>query len=104
MTSKIVTEEAILSLDEFCMLCEVEEPYIIEMVEMGILEPVGKSIVNWHFSILQLHRVRKAKRLQDDLNLNLPGVALSLELLEELKELRFYIQRLENQIKLLSTL
>lgn len=100
--NELVGEEAILSLTEFSLICETEEPYIIEMVEMGILEPEGEAAGSWHFSLLQLHRFRRARRLHTDLKLNLAGVALSLDLLDELRQLRQYIQKLENQVNLLT--
>jgi chaperone modulatory protein CbpM len=97
----LLNEETIFSLTEFCEQCNVKELYITKMVEMGILEPEGR-INNWRFSIFQLHRFRKAMRLQTDLKLNLAGVALSLELLDELQQLREYIQRLEHRLKLIT--
>ncbi len=97
-------QEATLPLKELCTVCNVEETYIIEMVEMGILEPYGKVAASWEFSIVQIHRLRKAQRLQSDLSLNLAGVALSLELLDEMEELRNSIKKLEYQLKLLTQL
>jgi chaperone modulatory protein CbpM len=37
---------------------------------------------------VSLVRIRIARRLQADLDLNLPGIALALDLLEELAQLR----------------
>ncbi|MBT9477058.1 MAG: MerR family transcriptional regulator, partial [Polaromonas sp.] len=42
-----------------------------------------------------LQRARVALRLQTDLDVNLAGAALALELLDELDELRARVQRLE---------
>jgi chaperone modulatory protein CbpM len=42
----------------------------------------------WRFSGTALRRARTALRLQRDLEINLPGVALALELLEEIDKLR----------------
>jgi chaperone modulatory protein CbpM len=42
----------------------------------------------WHFSGAALRRARVAVRLERDLELNLAGVALALDLLDELAQLR----------------
>jgi chaperone modulatory protein CbpM len=42
----------------------------------------------WRFSGAQLRRARIALRLERDLGVNAAGVALALELLEELEQLR----------------
>jgi chaperone modulatory protein CbpM len=42
----------------------------------------------WRFSGAALRRARIALRLERDLGVNLPGVALALDLLEELQRLR----------------
>lgn len=95
-------QEPFLTLEEFSKICQTEPQYVVEMVEMGILEPEGESVRLWHFSIWHIHRFRKAIRLQADLKLNLPGVALSLDLIEELKLLREHVNSLEHQLKLFS--
>jgi chaperone modulatory protein CbpM len=97
----LLNEENVFSLSEFSALCNAKELYITKMVEMGILEPEGR-INNWRFSIFHLHRFKKARRLQTDLKLNLAGVALSLELLDELQQLREDIQNLEYRLRLIN--
>jgi chaperone modulatory protein CbpM len=100
----VIDKETILTLTEVCELCGVEEEYIIHLVELGILEPIGKSVPNWQFSIFHLLRIKRAQRLQNGLKINLTGVALSLDLLDKIKELEDHIQNLEHQLKLISQL
>jgi chaperone modulatory protein CbpM len=104
LSEVVINKEAILTLTEVCELCSVEEEYIIHLVELGILEPVGKSAPNWQFSIFHLLRIKKAQRLQNGLKINLTGVALSLELLDKIKELEDHVQILKHQLKLISQL
>jgi chaperone modulatory protein CbpM len=59
-----------------------------EMVEYGLLEPRGQTPEEWCFTTDDIVRVKQAKRLQQDLNLNLSGAVLALELLDEIRELR----------------
>jgi chaperone modulatory protein CbpM len=91
MTSAIFDEYAVLSVDELSRLCAVDRTYIVELVEEGVLSVVEIG-AEWRFSGAALRRARTALRLQRDLEINLPGVALALELLEEIAALR---QRIE---------
>ncbi len=84
----IFEEHAVLSIDELSRLCAVDRTYIVELVEEGVLNVVEVQAKEWRFSGAALRRARTALRLQRDLEINLPGVALALELLEEIEELR----------------
>jgi chaperone modulatory protein CbpM len=84
----IFDEYAKLSVDELSRLCAVDRTYIVELVEEGVLSVVEVDAAGWRFSGAALRRARTALRLQRDLEINLPGVALALELLEELEALR----------------
>lgn len=47
------------------------------------------------FTTLSIVRVAKARRLERDLGLNLPGVALALDLLDQLDEMRSHLRALQ---------
>jgi chaperone modulatory protein CbpM len=79
-------ESAVLSLEDLSKMCAVDQQHIVQYVEEGILSVVG--VTEWHFSGAALRRARIAVRLERDLELNLAGVALALDLLEELEQLR----------------
>jgi chaperone modulatory protein CbpM len=83
-----VIEEDSLSLGQLCRACAVHADWVINLVEEGIIEPDGDKIQVWRFSGASLIRVHSAVRLQRDLGVNLAGIALILDLLEELKSLR----------------
>jgi chaperone modulatory protein CbpM len=80
-------ESAVLSLGDLSKMCAVDEQHIVQYVEEGVLNVVGVR-TQWHFSGAALRRARIALRLERDLELNLAGVALALDLLEELERLR----------------
>jgi chaperone modulatory protein CbpM len=83
----IFDESAVLTLEDLSRMCAVDRQHIVEFVEEGILSVVGMR-TEWHFSGAALRRARIAVRLERDLELNLAGVALALDLLEELEQLR----------------
>jgi chaperone modulatory protein CbpM len=83
----IFDESAVLSIKDLSRMCAVEQRHIEEFVEEGVLQVVNVSS-EWHFSGDALRRARLALRLERDLELNLAGVALAVELIEELAQLR----------------
>ncbi|WP_298864119.1 chaperone modulator CbpM [uncultured Sulfitobacter sp.] len=72
-----------LSLDDLCRFCQADETWVIELVEHGVLEPIGSTRGNWRFVGASIVRAKKAHRLNRDLGVNTAGVALVLDLLEE---------------------
>jgi chaperone modulatory protein CbpM len=83
-----VIEDDSLTLEQLCHACGVHADWVISLVEESIIEPEGDDIQLWRFSGTCLVRVRSALRLQHDLGVNLAGIALALDLMEELENLR----------------
>jgi chaperone modulatory protein CbpM len=93
LSGEVIDERSLLTVDELCRLCAVERTSIVEMVEEGVLSvelefSVKLESTEWRFAGASLRRARTALRLQRDLEINLPGVALALDLLEQLEHLR----------------
>ena len=87
-----VIEEDCLTLEQLCHACDVHADWIISIVEESIIEPQGEDSRLWRFSGASLIRARSALRLQRDLGINLAGIALALDLMEELESLRTQIK------------
>ena len=83
-----VIEDDSLTLGQLCQACGVHADWIVSLVDESILEPQGEQIQLWRFSGASLVRVLTALRLQHDLGVNLAGIALALDLIEELELLR----------------
>lgn len=94
ITAVILEEQTELSLDDLCRACAAQADRIVELVNEGVLAPVGHAPDDWRFTGAHLHRARVALRLQSDLGVNLAGAALALELLDQLDALR---ERLQSQ-------
>ncbi len=88
LSGAIFEESALLSVKDLSRMCAVDERHIVEFVEEGVLNVVEINTTEWYFSGDALRRARLALRLERDLELNLAGVALALELMEELERLR----------------
>jgi chaperone modulatory protein CbpM len=76
---------------------------LFRSVNYGIIEPVetraSLETRYWLFDLAALIRLRKALRLQRDLRLNLPGLAMSLDLLDEVETMRREINQLRQQLR-----
>lgn len=94
LTGIVVEEELTFTLEDLCRACHAQDRQIVALVEAGILKPRGPSIAQWHFSGISLYRARTALRLQRDLEVNLAGAALAIDLLDEIRELRARLQQL----------
>jgi chaperone modulatory protein CbpM len=87
VTGTIFEETQLLTLQELSRVCAIPERHIVELVGEGVLEAVEVSS-EWHFTGAALRRARIALRLERDLEVNLAGVALVLDLIDELERLR----------------
>ncbi|MCD2449446.1 chaperone modulator CbpM [Methylicorpusculum oleiharenae] len=92
-----VIEEDSLTLGQLCKACGTNADMIISLVEESIIEPSGENIHEWLFSGANLVRARFALRLQRDLGINLAGIALVLDLMEEREMLRAQIAASEHR-------
>jgi len=89
---QVVEEDVALSLAELCRACDTESALVLQLVEHGVIEPQGAAPQAWVFAGASLQRTRVAVRLLRDLELNLPGAALAVELLDEIERLQRRLQ------------
>lgn len=82
------TQKEKLSLTELCEITVVSKEAIIEIVEHGIVEPLGGDPDSWRFDTRMLITTRRAVRLYRDLEIDWSGIAMAINLLDELEELR----------------
>jgi chaperone modulatory protein CbpM len=86
--AEFVDEAACLHFDEFCARLAVQQRWISELVEIGALEPRGGfEPATWVFAIADLPRARMMARLVGELEVNLQGAAIIVELIEERRQL-----------------
>lgn len=91
----LLDEQTELTLNDLCRACSSSADWIIELVDEGVLEPVIYQQTQWRFSGSSLQKARTAMRLQRDLGINLAGVALALDLLNEIEILQTHLCRVE---------
>lgn len=95
----VVLDDTIeFSLSEISRTCHVSTQFLIELVEVGIIEPRGREPAEWRFPGSAIGRIERALNLQRDLEINLPGVALVLELLDEIEHLQGRLWIMEKRL------
>jgi chaperone modulatory protein CbpM len=88
MQGQFLDEDDCLRLDEVCTRLQIEQHWVIEMVELGALDPRGGlEPAAWLFPRSTLPRMLAMTRLVTDLGVNLTGAAIILELVEERRRL-----------------
>ena len=89
----VVENEVHMSIVELSHAARTPEDLIMSWVTEGVLSPIGSSPQDWRFSGDSLRRAKTAAHLTHDLELNVPGVALALDLLDEIAALRAQLKR-----------
>ncbi|MFN0317507.1 MAG: chaperone modulator CbpM [Burkholderiales bacterium] len=92
-TGDLLEDEAEITLSELCRMCGLPAAQLSELVEEGIVDPIGGDPAHWRFRVVSLRRVRFAVQVHEDLGVNWAGAALALDLLEELQALRARLRR-----------
>jgi chaperone modulatory protein CbpM len=93
LTGLVIDERVELTTGDLCHACATSTEWIVELVHEGVLEVEGEDVDAWRFSGSTLARAIRARRLQRELDLNLHGVALVLELMDEIENLRLELRR-----------
>jgi chaperone modulatory protein CbpM len=88
-----------LRLVDACHALELASTQVLEIVEHGIIIPVGETPEDWLFDLQMISTARRAMRLQRDLQLEWSAVALVLELIEERDRLRAENAMLQRQLQ-----
>ncbi len=88
---EVVSSSRTYTLHEVCVICGVEADHVIEMVSYGVVDAHGRSVEGWTFSEYDVLRSKKALRLRRDLGIDWAGLALALDLLDEVARLRVQV-------------
>ena len=88
LSGTLLDEQSVFTLREFCTACGVHAEIVVELVDEGVLEPLGAHPSDWRFPGSAVTRAQIAMKLVRDLRVNWPGAALALDLLEEIERLR----------------
>jgi chaperone modulatory protein CbpM len=88
LEGQLVDETVEFTLVELCRVTGTSEDELTLWVAEGAFDPHGNGPQDWRFSGASLRRVWTAQRLARDLQINPPGIALALDLLDQIDALR----------------
>ena len=88
----------VLTLTEITQCVRIPVETVIVIVDHGIVEPRGQKPEEWQFEPHMLATLRRAIRLQQDLELDWAGIAVALSLIEQLQQLRGQNRLLRQQL------
>lgn len=92
----VLTEGVRITLEELAAGSGFTMEELCELVEYGVFSPEGGDTAKeWTFSATCLARARRAKRLREAFDLDLPAVSLMIACLERIDELEQRLRQLE---------
>ncbi len=98
ITGVLIDENMTVSFVEACQKYNLSEELLMEMIEHGLVKPHTEKTKYLSFDQKTIGRIQSARRLQEDLAINLAGVVLVLELLDELEHMRSDLSILQRHV------
>lgn len=103
LSSGVILPDTQVNLIDLCATANIGADYIIELIEYRVINPIsGEVPQEWQFSVNALSIVSKAARLHRDLDIDWADIALVLNLLEEIDQLKNENRQLKQQINRLT--
>ena len=93
LTATLLDDATPMTLAELARACRAAEEQVHVWVVEGVLQPIGNSPPEWRFTGPALRRARLAVTLTRELEVNAPGVALALDLMDEIESLKAALKR-----------
>jgi len=93
LTATLIDDVTPMTLAELARACRAAEEQVHVWVVEGVLQPIGNSPPEWRFAGASLKRARLAVTLTRELEINAPGVALALDLMDEIDALKASLRR-----------
>lgn len=93
-----VDEYVELTLEEICVACNASSEFIEEIIQYGIIEPRRMGLETLRFDLEHLRRIKMVQHLQKDLEVNIAGAALVIEMMDKMERMRKKLELLERHV------
>jgi chaperone modulatory protein CbpM len=80
--------DQLLSIDELASASGLHPELVANYVEFGLIEPARQSGGRLWFEVEMVPRLRMIQRLRTEMGVNLPGIAVILDLTEKIRKLQ----------------
>ena len=87
------------TVEQVCQATELPRSELLHIVELGIVSPAGRSDADWQFDTQMLAMIRRAWRLHRQLEVDWPGIALAMQLLQQVETLQTENQWLRQRLQ-----
>lgn len=93
-----MTTTELIATDDFCIYHQVEQTFITDLQDAGLVQI---TIVNQKRFIPhdELQQLEKLTRMHRELDINVPGIASIVHLLERMDNLQHEMNALRNQLR-----
>jgi chaperone modulatory protein CbpM len=100
-TTTVDLLDGTLTLIEFCSHAQLPRQHVIDMIDAGVLDPIGymTSPDEQRFAARDLRRARISRRLMNDLGIQLDSVAIIVDLIEQRDDLQRRVALLERMLE-----
>jgi chaperone modulatory protein CbpM len=88
-----------MPLEELCLSADISEEAIIEVVEYGIVSPLeGETLSEWVFDLESAHWIKKAIKLNQQLQIDWVAIAMVIELMRKKQQLEKENRQLKDRL------
>ena len=95
----MLVEHSQLNIEQLSQAIKIEHTHIIAWVEEGLLSVVGSQPADWQFTGDSFRRAKLASNLYHSFEINPSGIALAIDLLDQLGELQKQLEAMKTQLK-----
>lgn len=83
----LIEDSYTISFKEVCAQYHIPEELLVELIEQGLFDNQSTEPKKLQLDQKAIHKIESAFRLHKDLGINIPGVTLAIELLEEIEKM-----------------
>ncbi|CAI2501607.1 chaperone modulator CbpM [Serratia marcescens] len=94
----MMKKEITFTVVELCQRVEISEDELVEIVGLGVIVPLEPAQPRWVFDYPALSHLQRARRLRAELDLDWPGIAMALTLLDRVDALQQENRQLRRQL------
>ena len=91
--------EKYIQVSEICSYYQVDISFVLELHEIGLIQCVSQQ-KEWYVEREQIGEVERMIRLRQELDLNVEGIDVVVQLLQKMDEMRNELHRLQNRLRL----
>lgn len=87
-----------LSVEQFCNTVPLPKEHLRDIVDLGIINPEGNQPDKWQFDVDMVCCARRASQLRQQLEVDWPGIAVAMQLLDQIDQLKNENQNLRQRL------